>query len=245
MGSGGVVVAYIHPTEVAASFHKALLNLMLWDAAHDGLVVGKGGHLANICASGRLAEGRNQLTGTFLDQTKADWLWMVDADMGFAPDTVSRLVAAADKYARPVVGGLCFGQKRVTVDQFGIERFMPFPTIYQFVERDDRAGWQIVMDYPRDQLVKVAGTGAACLLIHRRVLEQIRTKVGDHWWSPITHPKGTTFSEDLSFCVRLAAVDQPLYVDTRVKTSHHKNIYLDEVWFDTAHGIKEAHRDAA
>ena len=244
MNKGGVAVAYIHPTEVAASFHKSLLQLMLYDAGNRQRIVGRGGHLANFAASGRLAEGRNELTRAFLDDLQAEWLFMVDADMGFAADTVDRLVKSANRYAKPVVGGLCFGQKRVGVGEFGQERFAPFPTMYQWQERDDAVGFSIVMEWERDQMVQVGATGAACLLIHRDVLEQIRDRYGDVWWDHITHPSGTTFSEDMSFCVRVAAVDKPMWIDTSVKTSHMKNIYLDEAWFDAAHGV-EAQVDAA
>lgn len=242
---GGVVVAYIHPTEVAASFHKSLLNLMLYDAGHSQRIVGRGGHLANVCASGRIPEGRNQLTATFLDDLQAEWLWMVDADMGFAPDVVDRLVRSAEPKVRPVVGGLAFGQKRVGVGEFGQEQFAPFPTLYQWEERSDsEVGFRIVMDWPRNKMVQVGATGAACLLIHRTLLEDMRDRWGDVWWDPITHPSGTTFSEDMSFCVRVAAADKPVWVDTAVKTSHMKNIYLDEAWFDAAHGVP-AEEDAA
>lgn len=34
------------------------------------------------------------------------------------------------------------------------------------------------------------------------------------------------------------AVDSPVFVDTSVKTSHHKNVYLDEAWFEAAHGVE-------
>jgi GT2 family glycosyltransferase len=238
MGNGGVIVGYIHPTEVAASFHKSLLDLMMYDATHNGRIVGKGGHIANFCASGRIPAGRNDITEAFLDRSEAEWLWMVDADMGFAPDTVDRLVESADKYQRPVLGGLCFGQKRVATGPGHVERFAPFPTIYQFEERETEVGFRIVTDYPRDTVVPVGATGAACLLIHRTVLELVRKRVGDGWWDPIVHPKGTTFSEDMSFCIRVAAVGKTVHVDTSVKTSHHKNVYLDEEWFEAAHGIE-------
>ena len=46
-------------------------------------------------------------------------------------------------------------------------------------------------------------------------------------------PKGpngfTEFGEDISFCLRLTAMDIPMWVDTSVKTTHDKGgVYLDE-----------------
>ena len=37
------------------------------------------------------------VTAHFLDHTDAEWLWWADADMGFEPDTLSRLIDAADR----------------------------------------------------------------------------------------------------------------------------------------------------
>jgi hypothetical protein len=72
------------------------------------------------------------------------------------------------------------------------------------------------------------------VLIHRNALQAVRDKYGPTWFDPITHPTGpTTFSEDLSFCVRVAGCDMPLYVDTSVKTTHDKGgVFLDEAFFD-------------
>jgi hypothetical protein len=71
-------------------------------------------------------------------------------------------------------------------------------------------------------------------LIHRRALRKVRQEYGDEWFSIATHPTGLNgkprhFSEDMSFCVRLAAVGIPVHVDTRVKTAHEKGgIFLTE-----------------
>jgi hypothetical protein len=65
------------------------------------------------------------------------------------------------------------------------------------------------------------------------VLIDVREKYGDNWYTPITHPTGpTTFSEDLSFCVRAAACDHAAFVHTGVKTCHDKGfVFLDEEYF--------------
>ena len=109
---------------------------------------------------------------------------------------------------RPVVGALCFGLRRKDFDdELQATTFETFPTLYDFVELDDDAGFAARPDYPPDELVPVGATGAACLIIHRSLLETIRTKYGDNWFSPASHPCGRTFSEDLSFFVRVAGVD--------------------------------------
>ncbi|HEY9417126.1 MAG TPA: hypothetical protein VIQ30_20400, partial [Pseudonocardia sp.] len=174
----------------------------------------------------------------FLDNTDGEWLFMVDTDMGFAPDTVDRLIASADPETRPVMGGLCFAIKRQARGDFYAERYRLAPTVYEYLDLGVEVGFRPVLDYKRDTVVQVAGTGAACLLMHRGALEAVRAKYGDAWFDPITHPTGEkgrprTFSEDLSFCIRLQSVDLPVHVDTAVKTCHDKGgVFLDEHAFD-------------
>lgn len=227
-----VAVAYLHPGQVSASFSMSLLKLTLHQTFVDGVPPFV---MAQRCASGSIVAGRNDVVRDFLDKTAADWLLFVDSDMGFAPDTLERLRRAADKYTRPVVGALCFGMRREAQDPDTLaERFRTFPTVYVWREYPDRVGFEVVTDYPRGERVLVSATGAACVLMHRRVLDKIRERDGDNWFSQITHPVGpTTFSEDMSFCIRVAAADAPVYVDTSVKTCHDKGgVFLDEVAWD-------------
>lgn len=120
---------------------------------------------------GHLHAGRNEVARAFLDKSEAEWLFFIDSDMGFAPDTVDRLVASADPETRPVVGGLAFAQKSAGPGPIGARRFRANPTLYRAAEVDNRIGFVPMFDYPPDQLVEVQATGAACLLIHRTVLE--------------------------------------------------------------------------
>jgi hypothetical protein len=227
-----VAVGYLHPGEVSASFCMSLLKLMLHETARTGMPPFV---LAQRCGTLGLVQGRNDTTRSFLDETGCEWLLWVDADMGFPPDTIQRLLRSADRQTRPVMGGLCFGLRREDTDpDTAAERFRTFPTIYSWREFDDRVGFEVRVDYPRDQVVATSATGAACMLVHRRALEKVRARDGDNWFTQVTHPVGpTTFSEDMSFCIRLAAADVPVHVDTRVKTCHDKGgIFLDEIAWD-------------
>ena len=232
MTGPSVAIGYIHPGEVSAAFHMSMLKTMLHETSRTGMPPFI---LANRCASGRIIDGRNEIVRDFLDRTKADWLWFVDADMGFAPDALERLLRAAHREYRPVMGALCFGLRREGTDpETHAERFRTFPTIYVWREWDDRVGFQVIPDYERDAVSLVSATGAACILIHRDVLVKIREQFGDEWFSAVTHPTGpTTFSEDMSFCIRVAACDLPIHVDSSVKTCHDKGgLFCDEHNFD-------------
>ena len=231
---GTVTVGFLHPGHYAACFAESLKELLFADAFGQQRIVSHDfGQLGKNCGSGGIVDGRNQLAKVMCDDSQAEWLFMVDSDMGFAPDTVERLIAAADPKARPVVGGLAFAHKTDgKASHFGV-RYRCQPTIYRWFEDDDKVGVVPQFDYERDALVECAATGGACLLIHRTVLERIRARYGDVWFDPVKHPKGTTFSEDLSFCIRIAGIGVPLYVHTGVKTTHDKGgVFLDEEHFD-------------
>lgn len=239
MKRGSVVVGFLDDGQWSACFGLSYRDMCLYDQLGNRRIVRENGReLRQLCGTGGISEGRNEVARSFLDQTDGEWLWFIDCDMGFAPDTVDRLVKAADQYQRPVMGGLCFANKRQGRSEIWAERFAVIPTCYAWVELEDQVGFVPIPDYGRDQVIQVGGTGAACLLIHRRVLEKMRAKHGDAWFDPITHPTGLkggrrVFSEDLSFCVRVQGLDIPVHVDTKVKTCHEKGgVYLDEDLYD-------------
>lgn len=235
MNRGTVSVGFLHPGHYAACFAESLTDLLFHDLGnHQRIVSHAYGKMGKECGTGGIIAGRNKLAATFLDESESEWLFMIDSDMGFAADTVDRLIVAAHRDKRPVVGGLCFAMKTDGRASFYGIRYRATPTAYRFYEDEDRAGFVPLFDYPRNEMVPVAATGAACVLVHRNAIEAVRRKYGDVWFDAITHPKGpTTFSEDLSFCVRLAGCDIPMFVHTGIKTTHDKGfVYLDEEFYD-------------
>jgi len=236
---GTVAVGFLDPGHWSHCFGQSLIDLYLCDAFGSKRMVPHGKQLRDNAQAGGIVAGRNQIAAKFLDATECEWLFMVDSDMGFAPDTVDRLIAAADPKTRPVVGGLCFSLRRDTAGEFYGQKYVVVPTCFEYVDTDTEVGFRSILDYPRDALFPVSGTGAACMVIHRSALESIRAKAGDHWFDQITHPNGSTvFSEDLSFCIRVASVDLPVMVHTGVRTTHDKHgVFLDEDEYDRCRAL--------
>lgn len=227
--AGTVMGAYLHPNTVSHSFQDSLNRLIGHDLTHDARIVRGGGLVMFRCGSGNLTEARNDVVRHFLDNNSSEWLWMIDTDMGFAPDTVDRLVEAADPVERPVVGALCFGLKETNSDGMGGFEVRPFPTLYDWARsKDGTFGFQVRRDYKRNAVTRVAGTGAACLLVHRSVLEKLRADLGDVWFDQSKQTDGKMVSEDLSFCYRVNAAGYPVFVHTGVRTTHHKNLWVGE-----------------
>lgn len=238
MIAGTVTVGFLHPGSWSSCFGQSFLDLMFYDAAHKQRITShRFGYLGKECHAARIHAGRNEIAANVLDDGDAEWLFMVDADMGFAPDTVERLIASADPKQRPLVGGLCFGHKNDGRGPYSANRNRIIPTIFSMYETDDEVGFVPMLNYPRSALVEADATGAACLLIHRSVLEDIRAACGDRWFSPMEVPKGkggrTEFSEDIAFCIRALAAGHKLHIDTSVTTTHDKGgIFLDEGTYD-------------
>jgi len=219
-----VTIAYVHSNEVAHSWHMSLLDLIGYDLSNGGRVV-SGGWLAMRCGTDGLQAARNLAVAKFLSEKDADWLFWIDTDMGFGPDTVERLLEAADPLERPIVGALCFAQKEQAGDGMNGYRCAPRPTILDWIGE----GFQGRTQYPVNALVRCGATGSAAILIHRSVLERIAEKDGGPvWYDRIPKPDGERFGEDISFCIRAGAAGFPVFIHTGVRTSHLKNLWLAE-----------------
>lgn len=236
---GSVIPGFVDGQEWAACFGLSWTDMMLRDQATSGRIIREGGqYLRKVAGTMGVAAGRNEIAAAFL-ASDAEWLFMIDTDMGFAPDTVDRMVASAEANDVSVLGALCFAQKQdrdLAPAEFHGQRMRIQPTLYRFlrVEETGEQGFQSITKYRRDAFQTVSATGAACMLVHRSVLQA----VGPDPFQPMTvegaggNGAARTFSEDLSFCVRVAAQDLKIGVDTSIKTTHYKGgIFLDETVF--------------
>ena len=206
-----------------------MVELIGWDMANKQRVM-RGGYIAMKYGTDGLVEARNKTVRTFLDEHNADWLFWIDTDMGFAPDTIDRLLEVADPESAPIVGGLCFTQREEQADNMGGWRCRATPTVFDWtVLEDGQQGFSVRWNYTPDAPQRCAGTGSACVLIHRSVFEKIEAKYGPVWYDRIVNKSmNRVVSEDLSLCMRAGALELPLFVHTGVKTTHMKTTWLCE-----------------
>lgn len=221
-----VVIAYLHPGVVHGAFMECVLNLLVYDMAFHRRIVHGGGRLS-YQAGANLSGPRNSVVKHFLEYNEADWLWMVDTDMTFLPDTVEKLLEFADPEHAPIVGGLCFGFD----DKGDIQ-----PTLFGLAGGEDSPKVIRYHQWPPDSMWQVAATGAACLLVHKTAFERIRD-----WerpdgsgkgfneafpWFQETNHNGTPVSEDITFCWRAGLAGIPVHVNTAVQLGHIKDQLL-------------------
>ena len=161
-------------------------------------------------SSPRVPAARNYLVQEFL-ASGMDWLWFVDTDMQFPADTLDRLLSVADPQTRPVVGGLCFSLKGREICS----------TLMQ--KNADGASYSIAIGWPLNDVIEVDATGAACLLIHRGVLERMRDAFPgpNHWFADEVHD-GMDIGHDVVFCERVKSLGYPVCVHTGVGIGHLK-----------------------
>lgn len=217
-GMRGVVVTYVHPGWVQHTFMQSLMLALSHDRSSDGPVIV--GVMPVRFRPAGIAHVRNQAVAEFL-AGDGEWLWFVDTDMGFRADALHQLLATADPRERPVVGALCYGVVEGEPDGMGGVATRVFPTLHG---RAEEAKVFTEWEGPVPSgLVRVAGTGAACLLVHRSALD--RVEYGS-WFDPVVDGAGNLVGEDLSFCWRLGCVGVPVHVDCAVPTVHQKSVWL-------------------
>ena len=223
-----VVVAYVHSNNITYSWHHSMIELIGWDLANHGRVV-RGGYLAMRYGTDGIVTARNKAVKDFLSEKRADWLFWIDTDQGFAPDTVDRLLEVADPVDRPIVGGLCFAQTEQTEDGMGGFRCTATPTVYDWVDTGEQMGFAVRWQYPLDTVTRVGATGSACILIHRSVFERMQDRYGLAWYDRVPNTTtGQILGEDMAFCLRAGTMDIPVHVHTGVKTTHLKQFWLSE-----------------
>lgn len=242
-----VTVAYVMSNRVTYSWHHSIVEMIAYDMVNSRRIIA-GGYAAMRYGTDGLVASRNRAVAEFLTDRAADWLFWIDSDMGFAADTVDRLMAAADPVERPIVGGLCFSMQETATDGLGGWQTELVPTIYDWTHEGDLddpghpQGFAVRWDYPANSLVRCSGTGSACVLIHRSVFERIALAeirgpdgadtgriLGPRWYDKAYNVSmGQETSEDLSFCMRALAAQIPVHVLTGVRTTHEKTVWASE-----------------
>lgn len=220
-----VAVGYVHGNLVHGSWHDALMTLCLTQGI---------GARISIEGTSRIATARNQVVQTFLEKTECEYLWMLDTDMTFEPDIVSRMVTFAEEADIPILGALTFLQQRDGVVH---------PVMFRLTDSGELFS---VTNYPRGDVIEVAATGAACTLIRRDVLEKMAVECdGPHHWYEEQTRDGVEIGEDVAFCLKARDLGFRIFVDTRIKTGHLKMTPVtEEVWLQHKVEAKRKRRKA-
>lgn len=183
------------------------------------------GPFVRIKGSGLLSKLRNRVVAGFLDNTKSDWLLMIDTDEQLSVQTFDKLIQAAHDKERPVVSGLVFAAFDAHKNLYP----KPVPAIFA----ESEAGFLPLYKYDKNSVFEIEACGTGCLLIHRSVLEKMREVAdpnqGDNWcWFWDGPINGEWISEDLLFSRRIRQLGFPIHVHTGAILPHQKSYWLSE-----------------
>lgn len=236
---------------------SSLTGLMRYDAIGESKTglhgchhLTRGGEIMSISGP-RISEARcNVIEKLLLNEhmRHVKWTFWIDSDMGVPTDSICQLLGHAydgnadanpDEPALSIIGGLAFAgagdRLHPTIYADNEDGFpLPITTVYPDLEDG----------YPRDTLVKTAGTGAAFLMVHRKVYEAMGRPWPDgfgtdpnghqnpHPWFVEGIKDGAQFGEDIAFCRRARALGFDTYVHTGVKSDHWKDLPMNEEMYD-------------
>lgn len=159
-------------------------------------------------------------------QLEKDWLFFMDADQTFAPETLQKLLS----WDLPVVSGLYFKSPGAPYphcyiyayqgnekEQKDAHYYSPVinPLAQFLLKHKDKlnGGEAVILPSTRADLIECDGVGAGCLLLHRRVLDAIEAP----WFE---YNPGTYIGEDFYFCRKVQAAGFKIYVDPGVISGH-------------------------
>lgn len=166
----------------------------------------------NIVQGSILTSQRNE----GIQRMRGDWVLYIDDDMVWNPDAIGRLVEAREEHDLDMIGGLCF------------RRSEPFaPTLYMR-EQSGAGGYNFLESWPEEEIVEVDATGAAFLLIHKRVFEMIaggpmppyEHRMREGGPPPNYFRWEGTMGEDLRFCQDAKAAGARIWVHTGIPIGH-------------------------
>lgn len=187
----------------------------------------------------RVDMNRDRAVEWFLAHTgKPEWLMMIDSDMEFPVNIVSRLVA----WNKPIVGGLYFHRATQsplvftnggkTTNRFGQEindwHYMS-AQVYKQLVAWDVPSWDTgisVHNVPEEEaLLKCDALGTGALLIHRSILERMTPP-----WFQYNTGRHT---EDFDFCERVAQQlgDVQIYCDLSTICGHYDLVPMGHAQF--------------
>lgn len=157
---------------------------------------------------------RNSLA-TMAIQTDADYVFWLDSDMVFQPDTLVRMMDTVQKHDIDMLTGLYF------------RRVPPYsPVLFDKLEMRTKTvlDWSEFKTIPED-LFEVGGCGFGCVLVNTEVLISVQGKHGNMF-----APMGNN-GEDIAFCIRARDCGYKIICDPSIICGHVGYSVVDDQFF--------------
>jgi len=149
-----------------------------------------------------------------------DYVFFVDSDVQFPPDTLTRLL----KLDKDVVGALYF------------RTFHPYePNITEKVQVDGKTKLQVPLTWDRERPFKCWSIGTGTMLIKTSVLKALQEKLNSEWFK-FDRIDGIPAGEDVFFCNEAGKAGFEVWCDPRIKTYHWDNYGFSIDEYNANHG---------
>jgi hypothetical protein len=201
-----LAIGFVHPLMVNAHFMRSVIEASRYEQNCDVLSVMSGPNVST---------GRNLLVRHFLDKSDADWLFMVDTDMVFKPDAISRLIESGE----PIVSGVYLT---------GGDH--PTPCMYRRCADAGPGQFMSIAKWEPGELISADVVGTGCVLVHRDVFVDIEKKIPNRaaQWFQEVQMGDSLVGEDFVFFMRAEECGWKLLVDTRVYFGHVKGSIIGQ-----------------
>ena len=152
-------------------------------------------HVTGACIS----SNRNKIVDQALENG-AEWIWFIDDDHRFPPDTLTRLLS----HNVDIVSGLY------------LQRVAPYTPHRYDREEANGALWPKLLTQGESGLDEVLSTGAGCLLVRTSVFEKLERP----YWR-LGQIRSDVWSDDFDFCRRARAAGFKIWCDLDVLVGHY------------------------
>jgi 2-polyprenyl-3-methyl-5-hydroxy-6-metoxy-1,4-benzoquinol methylase len=154
----------------------------------------------------------------------AEWMFLMDVDQTFHPDTIPRLLETAERHQARIVSALAHLGKA------------PFSPLAGWAKTNDKGDWSFTnskgLDWKKNYaplgkgVVEVDWASGGGLLVHREVVEALQWPPFQDVWEEGTGRR--VMGHDVSFCLRAKDKGFKIVVDTDVKSDHGKFIHVNQ-----------------
>lgn len=160
---------------------------------------------------------RNELAKRSVE-SNADYIFWLDSDMVFQPDTLERMFETLEKNDLDILSGLYF------------RRVHPYsPVLFDRLDIDETGCHWSNFDELPDTLFEVGGCGFGCVLMKTEVFLNVMAKF-NNMFSPIAN-----VGEDLSFCWRARQCGYKVYCDPSIDLGHIGHTQVTRQFYEVYH----------
>lgn len=165
----------------------------------------KEGECAIVFEIGSLVYTSRNKIGSKAIELGADYVFWLDSDMTFAPDTLVNMMKTLREKKLDILSGLYF------------RRAHPFsPVLFDELTINENAEckWTEFKDIPKEGLFEVGACGFGCVLMGTDVLMSVQSTF-NNMFAPIGN-----VGEDVSFCFRARECGYKIYCDPSISLGH-------------------------